>query len=98
MDAAQNVKQNYKELLKLCKPYEDQVPGIMAGAYYYNDQYKLSAQNCLKVIQNAKDGANTDKVMLASTYQVLGNLYYFGKIPNKVQKGFAIYYQRRRAR
>lgn len=83
--------ENYQGAIKACLPYAKSninATAILAGSYGVTHQYEKSAMYYQIYIDKFKQG--DDKTLLATSYQVLGNLYYFGKgIPKNIQKGLA---------
>ena len=92
-EAGANIsKQNYQTAIEACKPFAVNNPkaaGILGSAYYFAGKYTLAEKYSLKFINAYKNSNNPEiqKELRADYYIGLGNLYYFGKIPNKVQKG-----------
>ena len=93
ISAGENLKSNPDNVIKQCKDFANdriQIVALLGSAYGLKHQYKLSSkylQQYINYYQSHKIDSSNTTSMLGDAYQVLGNYYYFGKIPNKVQKG-----------
>ena len=79
--AGLDVKSNYQDAIKYCKPYERNsanIANILGGAYYFAHNYKLSEKYFQRYVQYSKTH-KVNNLLLSGAYGSLANIYYLGQ-------------------